>query len=727
MNLRFHSSAFVLLLVPVLSILGSVGCGSTSASSNQSPDQIVATFVANPTSVAAGEFTTFTWMTTGAVTVDITPTLGDDDDGSQLPMSGSRTLVPTQTTTYVMTATAKSGVRKTMSVTVTVTAAKPTITMTASPESLLAGQSATLQWASTNATSIEIDQGVGTFTKESGSVQVKPTSTTTYTATAKGNGGTSTASVTITIAASNQLAVSLTAAPLTISAGGKSQLTWSSQNAASVRIDPQIGPVNLSGTLQIAPANTTTYVATATDAAGATKTASVTVTFLGGNAADLSNIKHIIFFIQENRTFDNYFGVLDAYRKSKGVPSDIDGFDPDLAMVDFYGHSVKPYHQRSVRTDNLTPSWNESHFYANYQKSTFKMNSWMKQSTPSIPSNIDPHYTRTMGYYDCTDIPFYCAVATQFATSDRFCSSVMSGTIVNRTYLLSATSVGMIRPSNAFPVEAPTIFRRLSEAGITWRYYYQDGSVFLANYTKPGGCDNCDWDRFMKNAWQIKNYYDILLRSTADHDLPQVVFIEHSSGEDGDSTALDEHPGHDVQRGVASAEKIIRALMNSPAWPSSVFILSHDEGGGLYDHVAPYSVPAPDATLPERNGTDGGKYDNFTFSGFRVPLLVISPWVKPHFVSHTNREFTSILKLIETRFNLQPLTDRDAAADDMTEFFDFSTPHLLVPPELPVQPVACPLPITSYGDKNGNGLIDGNEIALPDACNKKFEASPTHQ
>jgi phospholipase C len=592
---------------------------------------------------------------------------------------------------------------------------------------LLAGQSATLHWTTANATSVEIDQGVGTFTTESGSVQVQPASTTTYTATAHGPGGAASATATVTVAAKDQLSVSLTAAPLTISAGGQSRLTWSSQNAVSVRLDPGIGPVNLGGTLQVSPTQTTTYVATATDAGGATSTASATVTFLGGNAAGLSNIKHIIFFVQENRSFDNYFGMLDKYRASKGLPDESDGFDPDLALVDFYGHPVKPYHQRSTRTENLTPSWNESHFYANYQSPGFKMDSWMKQSTPSIPSSIDPHYTRTMGYYDCIDIPFYCAAATQFATSDRFYSSVMSGTIVNRAYLLSATSSGMIRPSNPFPAEAPTIFRRLSEAGITWRYYYQDGSVFLANYTKPGGCAGCDWDRFMTSAWQIKNYYDILARPTADRDLPQVVFIEHSSGEEGDSTALDEHPGHDVQRGVASAEKIIRALMNSAAWPSSVFILSHDEGGGLYDHVAPYPVPAPDDTLPLRTSGDGGKYDNFTYSGFRVPLLVISPWVKPHFVSHTQREFTSILKLIETRFNLQPLTARDAAADDMTEFFDFSTPHLLAPPELPVQPVACPLPITSYGDRNGNGVIDGSETALPDACNKKFEASPTHQ
>ena len=725
-----RSFRFPLSTIVILMVLGSLSCGSGPARSSSNQDsnqnQVVAAFSADPASVTTGQFTTFTWKTTGAVAVSISPNLGDDDDGTALPLSGSRTLVPTQTTMYVLTATSASGETKTWSVTVTVTTGKPTISLTASPDSVLAGQSATLQWSTTNATSVEIDQSVGTFTTASGSVQVKPPTTTVYTATAKGSGGTTTASVTVSVIASDQLGVSLTAVPATISVGGKSVLTWSSQNAASVRIDPQIGVVNLSGTRQVSPGSATTYVATATDAAGATATASATVTLLGGSAAGLANIKHIIFFIQENRTFDNYFGVLGKYRESEGLPNDVDGLDPNIAMYDYYGHEVNPFHQPTVRTDNLSPAWNESHFYANYQNGNFKMDSWMKQSTPSVPSNIDPHYTRTMGYYDCTDIPFYCAAATQFATSDRFHSSVASGTIVNRAFLLSATSGGMIRPSNPFPAEAATIFRRLSEAGVSWRYYYQDGSVFLANYTKPGGCANCDWDRYMNNAWQIKNYFDILSRPTADRDLPQVIFIEHSSGEDGDSTALDEHPGHDVQRGVASAEKIIRALLGSTAWPSSVFILSHDEGGGLYDHVAPYSVPAPDATLPLRTSSDGGKYDNFTYSGFRVPLLVISPWAKPHFVSHTNREFTSILKLIETRFNLQPLTERDAAADDMMEFFDFSAPRLLVPPELPVQPVACPLPISAYGDKNKNGVIDGDEVALPDACNKKFEASPTH-
>ncbi len=603
-------------------------------------------------------------------------------------MSGTRTLVPPQTTTYVLTATGPGGT-STASATVTVMSAPPTVSLTADPLSILPGQHSTLSWTSENATSIQIEPAVGTFQNASGSADVAPSATTTYTATATGPAGTAQATVQIQVATSGQLAVTLSASPVSIAPGGKSTLTWESQNAVSVRIDPGIGAVALNGSVQVAPSSTTTYVATATGAANTTATASAQVTVVAGG--NLGVIKHIIFFVQENRTFDNYFARLQEYRQSKGISGDIDTMDLNTTeMTDYYGHKVKPFHQRTMRTENLTPSWNESHFYAHFQNGVFGMDFWMMQQTPSIPSTIDPHYTRTMGYYDCSDIPFYCDLAAYFGTSDRFHSSVMSGTVVNRAFLFSATSGGMIRPSNPFPAETATIFRSLTDAGVRWRYYYQDGSVYLANYTKPGGCPQCDWDKYMTNVWSISNYYDILSRPTADQDLPPVVFIQHSSGEKGPQTALDEHPGHNVQQGVAQAEKILRALMNSTAWPTSVFILSHDEGGGLYDHVPPYAVPNPDGILPLRVDTDGGKYDDFTYSGFRVPLLVISPWVRPGFVSHTNREFTSILKLIETRFGLAPLTQRDAQADDMTEFFDLSQPRMLNPPAISVQPTDGP-------------------------------------
>jgi phospholipase C len=119
-----------------------------------------------------------------------------------------------------------------------------------------------------------------------------------------------------------------------------------------------------------------------------------------------------------------------------------------------------------------------------------------------------------------------------------------------------------------------------------------------------------------------------------------------------------------------------------------VFFLTYDEPGGQYEHVKPFAEVAPDA-IPPMLKTGDIKGD-FTQSGLRVPLIVISPWAKQHFVSHVNRDYTAILKFIETRFGLPPLTKRDAAQDNMTEFFNFTTPQIPTPPALPVQPTSEP-------------------------------------
>jgi phospholipase C len=592
-------------------------------------------------------------------------------------MSGTRTLVLQTTTVYTLTAVAPGG-NAWKQVTVTVQSAVPTVKLDADPTSIVAGASSALRWSTTGATDLTLNNGIGKVTPGVGTVNVSPSTTTTYTATATGPAGTAIATATVTVAATTELVVTISASKVAIAKGETSVLTWASQNATTVTISPEVGGVNTSGTLEVAPSVTTTYAATATSATGGTKIASVTISVLGGNAG-LQNIKHVIFFIQENRSFDNYFGVLGAYRKSKGLTDDVDGLDVTRQLKTYRGKTVTPFHQRTVETDVMTPAWNESHFYLNRTSTgRFKMDNWMMQSTCSIWVKTDPECTRTMGYYDERDIPYYYEVATQFATSDRFYSSALSGTVVNRSFLLAATAGGMNNPGDPFPAHVATIFRTLSQAGISWRYYYQDDSVFLGYFSCGGACD---WDKYMGNVFPISNYYEILARPTADQDLPQVVFIEHAA-----KLRLDEHTGNNIQFGVADAAKILNALLSSKAWPTSVFFLSHDEGGGMYDHVPPYSVSNPDGIAPRLDSSDIGGWDNFTYSGYRLPLLVVSPWVKPHYVSHTNREFTSILKFIETRFALPPLTKRDAEADDMMEFFDFSKPAWLTPPPLPAQP-----------------------------------------
>jgi len=653
------------------------GCGSGSGAAGSVANSAAPTlvFTATPSFANAGDPVTLKWITTNATSVTCEPNLNDDDDGPKLPMSGTTGFVASPTSqTFVMTATGPGGsISKT--VTVQVNTMAPNLIFKADKYSTVAGDTVTLSWSVTPLeTSVIFDNGLAPSTASGGSRPVNPMQTTTYTATATGPGGTDIRTVTIVIAGVAQLGVSLTANPTNVNPGGSSTLTWVSQNASTVVIS-NIGPVTpTSGSQAVTPAQTTIYTATATASDSSQISASATVTVAGGTGT-IKDVKHIVIFVQENRSFDNYFSQLGAYRVSKGLTNDIDAMDLNKQFTTYQGKTLKPFHERTVVTELLSPAWNESHFFANYVNGTFLMNNWMKQAQCSIPSNFgDAECTRAVGYYDQTDIPYYYDAATEFATSDSFHSAALSGTNVNRAFLLAATSGGMNNPGNDFPVNAPTIFRLLHNAGITWRYYYQDNSVFLANFTK-------DWDDLKNFVYSDADYYKVLASATADQDLPQVIFIEHAA-----KLALDEHTGNNIQLGAQRAQEILDAFLKSPVYATSVFFLTHDEAGGEYDHVPPYAVPNPDGIHPSFDPGDIGQWDDFTYSGFRVPLLVVSPWVKPHFVSHVNREFGSLLKFIETRFGLGSLTKRDAAADDMLEFFDFTRQSLPVAPTLTPQP-----------------------------------------
>ena len=179
-------------------------------------------------------------------------------------------------------------------------------------------------------------------------------------------------------------------------------------------------------------------------------------------------------------------------------------------------------------------------------------------------SQYDANHSRPLGYYDWTDLPFYYELASQFNTSDTFYSPVPDATAINRMYLFAATSYGDIftPAANNLAWTRPTIFRALTNAGVTWRYYYQDNSVYLAQWA--------DWNnpQIQGNVRNIQEWYDILASPSADQDLPQVVFIERAS-----ATGYDEHPGNNVQKGAARVQQIMSALMTSNAWPDSVFIL----------------------------------------------------------------------------------------------------------------------------------------------------------
>jgi phospholipase C len=438
---------------------------------------------------------------------------------------------------------------------------------------------------------------------------------------------------------------------------------------------------------------TTIYTITATDASGLTTTATATISVDNG----LQSIQHILFFVQENRSFDNYFSKLGVYRandtftgQSYGNVSDIDGIPDDTAFAipDPNGKLIHPFHQTTPCIDNTSPSWDESHVDVN----NGKMDGFVKVASKTGGKN-DPRGLRAMGYYDWTDLPYYYELATQYATSDRWFAPELANTIPNRMYLFTATSYGTTYPevpatdsAGKTDYDQPTIFEALTNAGVSWRYYYQDNSTFLSQY--PNAWNN---HVIQGNVRPISEYFAILqgnvpLVPSGDTTLPQVVFIERGSG----TANTDEHPdsGKSVQYGAAAAANIINAWINSPYYSDSAFFLTYDEPGGLYDHFAPAAATPPDnqpaSTVPPPGGA-GVIPGDFASTGMRIPFILISPYVNPHFVSHTPRDNTAILKFIEDRFIPGThLTARDEAQPDMLEFFNFSQPALLKPPLLPV-------------------------------------------
>jgi len=406
-----------------------------------------------------------------------------------------------------------------------------------------------------------------------------------------------------------------------------------------------------------------------------------------------------------------YFGQLAAYRASRlpqfGITDTqtIDAFDPTVTLTNIHtGAKVQPFHESTMCTENLTPAWDESHHdttlsggdgawatTTTFTNGDFGMAGFL-DTTTSVPEKYDPNGTRALGYYNQQDIPYYYDLATFFPTSDAWHSPILANTVPNRMYLMAGTSFGHEYPdgSSGHPqYSAPTIFRAMNTANVSWLYYYHDG-VFLANFADF--FDPTIRGKIFPDSDLMNRLAGTCSGGKCDPDqaLPQVIFIDSASG----SSGLDEHPDNNVQTGSHYVQSIISALMKSDAWKDSVFILSYDEGGGLYDHVPPFMVPLPDSYAPGQcpdpnNGSPGyclvgNLAGTFNLTGFRVPLIVISPYAKPDFVSHIPRDYTAILAFIEKQFSVASLTARDAywqdPSRDMSEFFDFTTPAMLNAP-----------------------------------------------
>jgi phospholipase C len=457
--------------------------------------------------------------------------------------------------------------------------------------------------------------------------------------------------------------------------------------------------------------------------------------------ADITAVNHVVIMLQENRSFDTYFGKLNDYMQANNYPQagQVDGIPAgcngqNTCPSQFVNSGINAYHSGSVCMENLTSDWAESHkdidlaSPAAASPSNAPMNGFVSTAAglATFYSFLDTAGKRAMGFYTDHELNYYYFMASNFAIGDKFYSPVPTNTPNNRIYMFGATSQGTIHtpggpqacPGERVQISSKSIFQVLTENNISWKIYITDPlptcgnfspacmlkSTYLQFFTETNGTNPPALTHMAPLqcpasgcASGTSDYFTDVKNGT----LPSVAFIET-----GSFTGLDEHPsGKDlsltppvqsiinIQPGAKYVSNIINSLMGSQSWKDSVFFFAFDEGGGAFDHVAPMAVPSPDGIKPvlclqppppgdPKDINTGG---DFTMSGFRVPNIIISPFSKKNFVSHTPMDYTAILKFIETRWKLPNLTARDAAMPDMTEFFDFANKPWATPPTPPAQ------------------------------------------
>ena len=691
-----------LLLILFLSSSATMLAQATAATAGTAREH----FDVQPVVAATGQFLQFNWQINNASAFSVYPSLiAEPEDGNTLPLSASHYLqvAPAASTVYQgVPARTAPGQPSPLAARLTIVP----VTLAASRSRIMAGQSVTLTFSGPNngssyflvtlpehsVTPLVADRCNGAVC--TGSYVTPPLgSSRTFRVGATGPYQGQGYSPAKPVQVQGGMSLACTATPVTPAAGQPVTISWSASNAKSVHIDQGVGYVSpATGKVMVHPTQSTTYMCTATDRFGDHLSVPAKVVV---SAGDVTNLNHIVYLLQENRSFDNIFGMLATYRVDVDqIPgaqlsdvNDLHNLPQGYTLMNPNGQSFPPFHARTECIEGLNPNWNESHMDMDLVGGD-----WLHLSANSQylmdrflfttgSAQYDPTDTRPLGYYDWTDLPFYYELATQFNTSDTFYSPVPDATIINRMYLFAATSYGNIFPpaANNLAWVRPTIFRSLQNAGVTWRYYYQDNSVFLAQWH-----DYQDPD-IQANVRNIQEYYDILQSPNADQQLPQVVFIERAS-----ATSYDEHPGNNIQKGAERVQEIVTPLLASAAWPDSVFILTYDEAGGTFDHVPPILVPPPDDKVPVSWQDQIFIRGLFNVTGFRLPVILVSPWSKPHFVWHLPTDYTSILKLIETRFGVHSLSQRDANVADLTDPvngpFDFDSPQMLQVPPLPTQP-----------------------------------------
>ncbi len=329
------------------------------------------------------------------------------------------------------------------------------------------------------------------------------------------------------------------------------------------------------------------------------------------------SIQHVIIACQENHTFDMYFGYYPRAGKF-GVPA-------NYSQPDGSGGTVKPHHFPSPTSADIDHTWQSIHSEWNHGA----MDGFFTADGPSA-----------LGYYDGFDLAYYYALGDSFTLCGNYFCSELGPTIPNRLALMAGTAGGNTKDGlDAGSLDYPTIVDLLDASHVSWKCYnLGQGTGSTPSLSHYNGLNFFKkWTSDPRLKFKEKDYKEDLLNGT----FPQVSFLITEAG-------ISEHPPDDILKGQKKMAQVIEGLMDSSAWKNSVLFLTFDEGGGFFDHVAPPRVDAYGL-------------------GFRVPMLIISPYARRGYVSGQLYEHNSILKFIERRFGLPSLAS-------VNHQFDTSTP-----------------------------------------------------
>jgi phospholipase C len=622
---------------------------------------------------------------------------------------GSQSVSPTQTTTYTATATGAGGT-STATTTVTVSAAvKPTVTIGVSPSTISSGGASTLTVTATNATGVVVsnssDATTYNFGATGGSQSVTPTQTTTYTATATGAGGTSTATTTVTVSAGNAQAI-------------QHVLFLQQENRSFDTYFGMLNPYRMNNGWNIGDDGKQYNVDGIDDKLS-------TITNVSDEGAVFPLFKTTSTCLDDmTSAWMESFGDVNRYDFSTTRKIKMDGFvhiaenyakfgGGSGVFTDMVGQRAMAYYDEGFLN------------YYYYMASQFALSDrWFSPvASKSIPNRIATFTGGTT--QGLVKDPGKNDNLPQLGIQTIF--QKLSGAGVSWKIYYSATNDGC-QVQQGSSCKAASVNRYPS----TTFTYFSYANKFLYNKTSTNPtCTGTTMDSGTavgdpKNAFCIDTSkiapVTQLFTDMTNGTLPSFSYIEAGYG------SSDEHPGsgQSILHGQSQAASLLNAFMGSPSWGNSVFFLSYDEGGGPYDHVPP--VPGhtndftttslgvttdiasiavnPDSYLPclpavagtptthcdlvstdpGAKTTDSAAVNGFAAQlGFRLPNMIVSPFTRKHYVSHTPMDHTAVIKFVESRFigTGASLTARDAAQPDLMEFFDFGAIPWSTPPSPP--------------------------------------------